>query len=156
MSEQECRKSISLLSSGAEEPSGHYGREKIASNSVDRGNAGPRLPISLEPSGVIDSSEPGVRRGGEREGGCPMKLLNLLLAVVACTVVVGCVSQQSHERALQDYATSLVSTKAELERLQQALEENEGAEEGRDSSVDNKRIIKFANRVEVYVVVFQT
>ena len=54
-----------------------------------------------------------------------MKLLNLLLAVVACTVVVGCVSQQSHERALQDYEKSLVSTKAELERLQQAVEEKQ-------------------------------
>ncbi|WNM61434.1 OmpA family protein [Candidatus Nitrospira neomarina] len=54
-----------------------------------------------------------------------MKLGNTLLLVVACTVVVGCVSQQSHERALQEYEKNHESTIAELERLQQAVEEKQ-------------------------------
>lgn len=51
-----------------------------------------------------------------------MKLGNTLLSAVACTIVVGCVSQQSHERALQEYEKNQESTIAELERLQQAVE----------------------------------
>ncbi|GJL57580.1 MAG: hypothetical protein NPIRA03_04370 [Nitrospirales bacterium] len=54
-----------------------------------------------------------------------MKLGNTLLVAMACTVVVGCVSQQSHERALQEYEKSQESTIAELERLQQAVEEKQ-------------------------------
>lgn len=54
-----------------------------------------------------------------------MKLINSLLAAVACTVVVGCVSQQSHERALQEYEESKESTSVELERLQRAVEEKQ-------------------------------
>ncbi|MEO8324255.1 MAG: OmpA family protein [Nitrospirota bacterium] len=54
-----------------------------------------------------------------------MKLINILLVAAACTVVVGCVSQQSHERALQEYEESKESTAVELERLQQAVEEKQ-------------------------------
>lgn len=54
-----------------------------------------------------------------------MKLINVLLVAVACTGVVGCVSQQSHERALQEYEKSQESTAVELERLQQAVEEKQ-------------------------------
>ncbi|GJL67762.1 MAG: hypothetical protein NPIRA06_03970 [Nitrospirales bacterium] len=54
-----------------------------------------------------------------------MKLINILLLAMVCAVVVGCVSQQSHERALQEYEESQESSAVELERLQQAVEEKQ-------------------------------
>ena len=97
----------------------------MALRGVNWNNAGLKLPISLEPSGVIDGREPEVRKGGKRGGAGIMKLVNTLLVAAVCTVGVGCVSQQSHERALQEYEKSQESTTAELERLQQAVEEKQ-------------------------------
>ncbi|HNP28994.1 MAG TPA: OmpA family protein [Nitrospirales bacterium] len=54
-----------------------------------------------------------------------MKLVNTLFVAAACTVIVGCVSQQAHERALQEYEKSQKTTTAELDRLQQAVEEKQ-------------------------------
>lgn len=97
----------------------------MAPGRVARNHIGQKLPASLEFSGANDSSGPGGRRGGDGEGAGTMKLGNTLLVAMACTVVVGCVSQQSHERALQEYEQSQESTIAELERLQQAVEEKQ-------------------------------
>lgn len=92
---------------------------------VDRNKLGQKLQFILESSGFIDSRETEVRRGGKRGGAGTMKLINLLLVAVTCTVVVGCVSRQSHERALQEYQESQESTALELERLKQAVEEKQ-------------------------------
>ncbi|MDH4194848.1 MAG: hypothetical protein OEV70_11940, partial [Nitrospirota bacterium] len=54
-----------------------------------------------------------------------MKRVNIFLAAVICTVFVGCVSQQSHERALQEYEMSQEESSAEIERLQQMIEERQ-------------------------------
>jgi len=54
-----------------------------------------------------------------------MKRVNTFLAAVACTIFVGCVSQQSHERALQEYEMSQEESAAKIERLQQVAEERQ-------------------------------
>lgn len=54
-----------------------------------------------------------------------MKPVNTFLAAVICTACVGCVSQQSHERALQEYEMSNEESVAEIERLQQIVEEKQ-------------------------------
>lgn len=54
-----------------------------------------------------------------------MKRVNTFLAAVICTTCVGCVSQQSHERALQEYEMSQEESVAEIERLQKIVEEKQ-------------------------------
>jgi chemotaxis protein MotB len=54
-----------------------------------------------------------------------MKRGNIFLAVVISLVVVGCVSQQSHERALQEYEMSQEASAEEIIRLQQVVEEKQ-------------------------------
>jgi chemotaxis protein MotB len=51
-----------------------------------------------------------------------MKRVNTFLAAVAWLFVVGCVSQQSHERALQEYEMGKEESATEIERLQQVVE----------------------------------
>jgi chemotaxis protein MotB len=70
-------------------------------------------------------SENGVRNAGDREGAYAMKRVKIFLAAMICTVVVGCVSQQSHERALQEYEMSQEASAEKIERLQQILEEKQ-------------------------------
>jgi len=69
--------------------------------------------------------ENGVRRVGEHGGANIMKRVNTFLAAVSWLFVVGCVSQQSHERALQEYEMSQEESAAEIERLQQVVEERQ-------------------------------
>lgn len=66
-----------------------------------------------------------VRRAGEGGGAYAMKQVSTFLAAIACMVVVGCVSQQSHERAMQEYEMSKEESAAEVERLQKVLEERQ-------------------------------
>jgi chemotaxis protein MotB len=54
-----------------------------------------------------------------------MKRINTFLAAVVSMVVVGCVSQQSHERALQEYEMSQEASAEEIERLQLMVEEKQ-------------------------------
>ncbi len=54
-----------------------------------------------------------------------MKRGNTFLAVVLALVGVGCVSQQSHERALQEYEMSQEASAEEIIRLQQVVEEKQ-------------------------------
>lgn len=51
-----------------------------------------------------------------------MKRVNTFLTAVACMFFVGCVSQQSHERAMQEYEMSQEESAAEIGRLQQVVE----------------------------------
>ena len=55
-----------------------------------------------------------------------MKPVNTFLAAMVCMVFVGCVSQQSHERAMQEYEMSQEESAAEIERLQKVVEEGKG------------------------------
>jgi chemotaxis protein MotB len=65
------------------------------------------------------------RKVGEHGGACMMKQVSTFLAAVASLVLVGCVSQQSHERALQDYEMSQEASAEEIIRLQQVVAEKQ-------------------------------
>ncbi len=66
---------------------------------------------------------------GDREGVDTMTWLRSLIVAVSCMAVVGCVSQQSHERALQAYETDKEASAEEIERLQQVVEEKQAEKE---------------------------
>lgn len=64
-------------------------------------------------------------RIGDCEGVDTMTWLRWLIVAVSCTAMVGCVSQQSHDRALQAYEMNKEASAEEIERLQQVVEEKQ-------------------------------
>ena len=54
-----------------------------------------------------------------------MNRVNVFLAAMACTFFVGCVSLQSHERALQEHEMSKEESAAEIEQLQHMVKEKQ-------------------------------
>jgi chemotaxis protein MotB len=65
------------------------------------------------------------RSVGKHGGAYTMNRVNVFLAAVACTFFVGCVSQQSHERALQEHEMSKEESAAEIEQLQHMVKEKQ-------------------------------
>lgn len=56
-----------------------------------------------------------------------MKTIKVILVMVMSTMVFGCLSQQSHERAMEELAKSNENSDQEVQRLQQIVQEKEAS-----------------------------
>ncbi len=56
-----------------------------------------------------------------------MNTIKVLCVMVMCTLVLGCLSQQTHERAIEELELTNQTSAQEVERLQQVMQEREAA-----------------------------
>ena len=56
-----------------------------------------------------------------------MNTIKILCVMLMCTLVLGCLSQQTHERAIEELELTNQASAQEVERLQQAVQEREAA-----------------------------
>ncbi len=56
-----------------------------------------------------------------------MKMIKIISIMAMSTMVVGCLSQQAHERAMEELEMTSQQTAQEVERLQQAVQEKEAS-----------------------------
>jgi len=54
-----------------------------------------------------------------------MNTIKVILVMIMCTMVLGCLSQQAHERAIEELEMTSRSSAQEVERLQQVVQEGE-------------------------------
>ena len=56
-----------------------------------------------------------------------MNTIKVLLVMLMCTIVMGCLSQQAHEQAMEELAMTHQNAAQEVERLQQDVQDREAA-----------------------------